>query len=142
MKEEGLNKVIEILERNSSEDDAYFEYTYDEETEETYVIKSNKDGLKTFALELLKIANSFSEFKNNDKKFQPIKLDVKEWFIGDEVMPTFIEPLFINRNEMVVPKPFEHSWKDDFFGFGLILFLTICVVLAIIGFITLIGMIL
>lgn len=142
MKEEYLNKIIEVLEKNSSEDDAYFEYTYDEETDENYLIKSNKEGIKMFALELLKVANNFNEFKQDDNKLQSIKLDAKDWFIGDEVMPTFIEPLFINRNEVVKPKHDQHSWKDNLIGFGIMAFLTLCVVSAIIGFITLIGMIL
>ena len=135
MKEKILVEMIKDLEINSSIEDAYIEYAYDDAYEK-YLMKANKDGLKLFAKELLQIASNFDNYKNNKAEFQPIKLENEDWFFDQEAMPTFVEPIFLSRKDIKVIEPQKSSWKDDLIGFVIVIILGVIIISAIIGFYT------
>ena len=139
MKEEDLNKVIKVLDDNSSFEEAYFEFDYDEENNYDHsFIHSNKEGLILFANELLKAAKGFEKIKDSEEKVKDIKLKTGEWFGYNNIVAPYIKPIFSKKNkiERLVSKP--KKWNDKIFELGCSLGLIVLVVSIIVGIVNII----
>jgi hypothetical protein len=127
MKEEDLNSVIEILSRNVSEENAHFEFTYDDN--EYCHVRSNIDGILIFTKELLSTVYDFKENHENLKKGIPIK--TSDWFINDDdFFAPFITPLYVEIKKIKRIEPYKETLKDKLLPY----FLMLCLLIFIIGF--------
>lgn len=137
MDEKELDYIISQLNNFTSRDDAFIDIKYDEERQEMHFL-SNKDGLMTFAIELLRSTRNFDKFLNQHAT-NVIPFDKKDWF-GDGLvfLCPYIKPIVTKRNEIKIE---QVKTRSTFFSklkhhLAIILFLLILVSL-IIGFIDL-----
>ncbi len=129
MKEEDLNKVIDILEQNSSEEDAYFEFTYG--NDDFFHVKSNKDGIVLFSKEILKTISSFSNTHNIERNY--IKMNSSIWLRNDNIFAPFVEPVYVKRKDIELSNTEEKQpWKDKI----VLIILVLVLIIFVIGFIT------
>lgn len=127
-----LNKTITILENHCNVDEAYFEFDY---YDPDYVtIKSNKDGLMAFSLELIKACSKFDQLNGKENLY----MNIKDWFVDeDNVFAPVITPFYSSRQD-IMSKPLPKK-KEPFAyhltSIGLSALLCIIVGCFIIGFI-------
>jgi len=136
MKEEDLNDVIRILEQNSSEEDGYFKFDYDEITENE-IIRANLDGLIRYCIELLKSTNEFDKQKLIKESDRVINLDdIGNWYIHEGFVKSII-PLYEKRINIYKKEPNrKKTFKDRIseFGCGLtVVFLGIVIIIGIVS---------
>ncbi|MFT3935053.1 MAG: hypothetical protein QM726_15610 [Chitinophagaceae bacterium] len=101
MKQEELQKLIEQLEKQIAEDKASFGiFHYGAGTGESY-IQADPEGLKRFALELLKAANEMSDDSGDNKDI--IHLNFHHSWLNEhsDTFIQYIEPA--NKNTVVKP---------------------------------------
>jgi len=135
MKEEELNKVIKILEANSSEKDAFFMYDYEDDFIKDGFIHANKDGLVLFAKELLKGVEKFDEVRLNNEKEKSIYLEVSGWYFWMKKSPKpHIKPLFKSREILIEPKSTKQKIRERLSKFSYILFIAGIIFLVFAGF--------
>ncbi len=136
MKEEDLNKVIQILEQNSSEEDAYFEF-YFEDLPDFETIQANKDGLIVYAISLLKATKQF-ELRNLQREEGDIdnliKFEIGAWYANESDSLPYIKPIFQKRNEIVKPQIYKATWKETIYESGCVLGLIILIIVIVVGF--------
>ncbi len=101
-----LNNTISLLESHCDTNDAYFEFDY---SPDYVTIKSNKDGLMAFSLELIK---AYSRFDQLDKK-ESLYMNMKDWFVDeDNIFAPVITPFYSVRQDIKSnPQPKK---KDSF----------------------------
>ena len=127
MKDQYLSEIIAHLEQNTSKENGYFELCEEDEGYILY-IKSNKDGLKLFATELLKAAD---EIEKNELFPNKIKLDInenEEWFEGFPI--EYVK----QTNRDSEPNNYEQTFSDKMKGFGCVVIGIIVVIAMFIGF--------
>ncbi len=131
-----LEKIIEKLEQNVSEENGTFGLYYRDGEDECH-IKANKDGFELFAIELLKASkNAESIIENKEKDYIPLGFNSK-WLEG-EVMIAYIKPILEKRGEMIADKTHIPTIKDDLLKFGCFAILGILAISLIIGIYTII----
>ncbi|QRM90060.1 hypothetical protein FG167_12735 [Lacinutrix sp. WUR7] len=141
MKDEELNKIIDILEINGSEEHGYFDLDYERVNtkgeEFSACIRTNKDGIVLFAKELL---ISLKTMNNLKEKNEVIKIEGKDW-LGYDIkdMCSLIQPIYKNRSEINISKPYKSSFKDNLVGWSFMFLLGVMIVLSIIGIIQIIN---
>lgn len=127
MKDQYLSEIIEHLEQNTSKEDGYFELCEEDEGYILY-IKSNNDGLKLFATELLKAA---AEIEKNESIPNKIKLNInenEEWFEGFPI--EYVK----QANRDTKPKNYEQTFSDKMKGFDCVVIGIIVLTAMFIGF--------
>ncbi len=138
MKEEELNKVIQVLEQNSSDKNAFFEFDYDE-MPDYGCIRANKDGIITYAKELLRATKEFkfdSEHKENEKN---VKIKTGDWYVDDEFILPYINPVFKKRIDLEKKKPIKETLKSRITGVIAILTLISIIGCIVVGFVTIVN---
>ncbi len=106
--------AIEILEQSNDPDIGYFCYTTDPAGERG-MISANKEGLRLYATELLRIAELMETVKDGN----PILFGPHEWMISPTgydlisgVLPRYPERSGIPPEEAVVPGPVDGKSQD------------------------------
>ena len=102
-----IETCVGILHESSDTKSAYFSFTTDI-TGEHGVIKANKEGLRLYALELLK--KSVEMEKNPDSK-EVLFFDDQEWMIDDAGYNLIwgVDPLAASRQELTTVDYFSPS---------------------------------
>ena len=141
MTQSELNKVINELEGQVSKDKATFGiFKYGGDSDESY-IQADKEGLKLFALELLKAANKSSDILiDKGKNIVPIPFQ-ENWI--DEQSDTviqYIEPV-AERPKSIEEKKYKETIVDKLVPFGCYAILIILAVALLTGLWTLIKLI-
>ncbi|MGB0882376.1 MAG: hypothetical protein ACPGSO_05445 [Vicingaceae bacterium] len=112
MEKEELNKIISQLESSSPKDIAYFSIEqYGGGPDESH-IKSNKEGLKLIASQLLKAVNEFDDtIKDENKSTISFDEDTFEYWEDGDVFFDYIIPIN-NKNERKNSESAAESFKD------------------------------
>ena len=131
MKEEDLDKVIGILEQNSSEEDAHFEFTFD--NDDFFHIKSNKEGIILFSKEILKTIKGFKNTQDVSRNI--VNLSYSSWLINNDIFAPYVEPVYERRENIITSEPEKTTWKAKFFSYLLVIILLVVVASFLIGFI-------
>jgi|GEM_PF-3631341 len=131
MNKENLDRIIQTLEENSSEKDAYFEFTY--ENDDYCHIKSNQDGILVFAKELLRSVEDFEEMSHT--QYASIDIKTNDWFIDGNVFAPYIEPIYCTRGKIINKPTTKETFKDRATGYLILGFFILLVGCGIIGFV-------
>jgi hypothetical protein len=135
--QEQLQNIIDELEGLVSKDKATFGiFQYGGSTDESF-IQANKDGLKLFALELLKAATNTSKIIGNEEK-NVIPLAFEENWINkqSDTLIRFIE--FVDERPASVPHiPYREGIIDKLIPIGCIVGSAVLFIASLIGLWTL-----
>ena len=135
MKEEDLDKVIEILDNNVLRDDAFLLFSYNKKKFENTNIEANKEGLEFFAKELLKAAKKFESFDSINDKNKEIFLDSSEWYFASKnSIKPYINPIFESRKDFLKPLTLKQRVKNKLSFLSYIFFIVIVIFFSVIGF--------
>ncbi|WP_215226688.1 hypothetical protein [Echinicola shivajiensis] len=139
MKKGELQNIIDQLESENLETEAYLGiFEYRGGPDESF-IKANKEGLEYFALELLKAARDTDDMlkAENERSVFPLSFD-KDWIDKDSTtFLRYVEPTReIKRN--VKSAPFEETWKDKVIKIGCIGGMLMVIISGIVGIVTII----
>src|SRR5687767_14035683 len=129
-----IDSIIESLEKNNDPAVAYFSFTTDENGEHG-AIRANKEGLRRYALELLKKSRELEE-KNDGGKlcFPPY-----EWLVSDAGYDLFlsVRPEYTSRKEILsanIPQRTKMSTgpvkRNGCLGVVLLLAISLCTLAA------------
>ncbi|MGY6648330.1 hypothetical protein [Wenyingzhuangia sp. IMCC45574] len=103
MKENEIRQLIDKLEKSVEKEDSYFEFVHYDEEIEGERISANREGLKSYALELLK-ASFVKENTYSLKNF---------WIYEDvEFNTTEIRIVDKKRSEITPPPEYQETFKD------------------------------
>ncbi|WP_129021113.1 hypothetical protein [Edaphocola flava] len=133
MQKEQLQELIDKLEETQLVHDAYFKIGSENGHHTESYIRANKEGLRLFALRLLKASNQ------NEKTSLPHWFDItEEWLEDDsEVFINHIQILQEKRTS--VPPEIESSdTGGKLLGYGCILIMLLLITSTIIGLITIV----
>lgn len=137
MTQDELQKIIEELEARVSKDKATFGiFQYGGGPDESF-IKADKEGLKLFALELLKAANKSNDIlEDKEKNVIPIELDESWVNEQSDTVIQYVEPV---AERLPSEKPVKHktTFFDKLLPFGCFTVLTILLAALLVGLWTL-----
>jgi len=132
-----LQKIIDQLERQTSKDNATFGiFQYGGGSDES-CIKADKEGLKLFALELLKASSKTNEIIN-DKGKNIIPIIFQENWIDDQsdTVIQYVKP--VERRQIKDEKKYKETIIDKVLPYGCYAAFIILAIAIIVGFWTLI----
>lgn len=127
MKPQNLQKLIEELEKSSSDDEAYLGIFLLDKNEDEGYLKANMKGLELTAALFLR---AILDFQNAEIQNEGIHLGLnsgKSWFDKEsELSLNFIE---IVEKKPIIATEKEPKWREPLVKFG-------CIFMIIIGFVT------
>jgi hypothetical protein len=134
MTNEDLDKIIDIIEEECSESEAYFD---SEINEDFGIAKGNKSGLLLYAKEFLKAVVEIDKRKFEEGEMEVYNPDFK-WIDGIDSNPfRYIQITKKLRGEIKDNKQTEkESWKSKLFRIGCVVIIIFALILTLIGFIT------
>ena len=135
-----LQNIINQLETDNLKDNAYFGiFEYGGGPDESF-IRANQQGLRYFAIELLKAARDRENYDKRKSDKEVFNLGIDEDWI-DNNSKTFIHYVEttneIRKNVKVESS--KVSWKDQIMKFGCLTAILIAVISIIVGIITIIN---
>lgn len=139
MNKNDLQDIIDKLQKEDRKEKAYFGiFEYGSRSSESY-IKSNKQGLELFALELLKAARDTEELLKNEteKSIFPLGFD-EDWVDNNcSTYIQYIEPTKEIRTN-VKQVPYVETWKDKTMKYGCICAFLMVIISVIVGIMTIV----
>lgn len=132
-----LEEIIKEFEKISSEEDAYFGSSYNEDFG---YAKGNRDGLILYAIEFLKAARDIDnrKFEEGDKEMYNPNFS---WIKNPNANPfRYIQVTHKKRSEIAeTEKLNKDTWKDKAIGIGCIAILIFGIFLIFVGLVYFIG---
>lgn len=130
--------IINKLESDSSEEESFFAFCYEEHNQDNEHIKANRDGLIRFAAFLLRIAYEIRPSKSpaTDDEF-PIDQSLS---IPDEGLLIHYVKLINKKKSDYSPKPpYKETWRDKLIPIGCVVICIFLIAAIGIGIVTMIN---
>ncbi len=135
---ENNRELIDKLESSTKKEDAFFAFCYEENNQDNEHIKANKEGLKSFALFLLRIVFDL-EPKNRgiDKNIFPIDNSLE--LSREGISINYIKLFDAKKSDYKVEPEPKENWKDKITKFGCIVVLSLLVFCGFVGIYTIVN---
>ena len=137
MTDRKIEDIISDLKQNNKKEESIFGFYHQDGDEYNTSIKANKQGIKLFAVELLKASIEIENrnFENGEIEYLEIDID---W--TDSNADFYFNSLEITQKvktekDEVFPK-YEESWKDKLYGKLIFVIIILLILMLIIGIIT------
>jgi hypothetical protein len=132
-----IENIISELKQNNKKEESIFGFYHQDGDEHNTSIRANKQGLKLFAVELLKasVETENRNFENGEIEYLEIDID---W--TDSNADFYFNSLELTKKiktekDEAFPK-YEESWKDKLYGKLIFAIIITLIIMLIIGIIT------